>query len=668
MDTEHRLALPKGTVINQYRIESVLGYGGFGIVYKAQHMRLGNWLAIKEYLPQELATRESGTVHPLGTREQVDFQTGLDRFLAEAKQLVQFENHPNIVNCQDFIEENGTAYLVMSFEDGLPLSDLIRGREKNQQSFSEDELRRIITPLLKGLGVVHKQHVLHRDIKPGNIFIRRSDEQPVLIDFGAAKQNFTEHSKSMAPYSPGYAAIEQVESDGNLGPWTDIYAIGGVMWRIIASQNPPQVENRMSAVTRNRPDPMTSALELGKGKYSENLLKAIDKCLCLNEEDRFQSVEDVLSFLDGNEQAAASAPPPQAKPEKAAASTVSKPAGQQSSAGKYAIAAVLLIILAGGGYYGFTVYQQNEELRLQAEAERQRAEELAAEAAAEAAAALEVAEQAEAERLEQERLQAEAEQAEQERLEQERLEQQQQNQQRQQQQQEQLSQAIADLGQMISIPSGFFDMGDLSGTGDSDELPVHTVFIDNFELMEHEVTFAQWDSCVQAGICAQLNDQGTGRRELRPVTNANWNQVQTYIDWLNGQTGAGYRLPTEAEWEYAARAGSTAQYHWGNTHQCALAKMNNCGEAGTAEVMNYPDNDWGLFDMHGNAWEWVQDCARNNYNGAPDDGSAWTGESGCSRILRGGGWNSSEHQGRISFRNWMPATQASSSSGFRLAR
>ena len=375
MDSEHRLALPKGTVINQYKIDSVLGYGGFGIVYKAEHIRLGNWLAIKEYLPQELATRESGTVHPLGTREQVDFQTGLQRFLAEAKQLVQFEKSPNIINCQDFIEANGTAYLVMSFEDGLPLSDLIRGREKNNQTFSEDEILRILIPLLRGLALVHKQQVLHRDIKPGNIFIRRSDEQPVLIDFGAAKQNFTEHSKSMAPYSPGYAAIEQVETDGNLGPWTDIYAIGGIMWRIIARQNPPQVENRMSAVTRNRPDPMTSALELGKGKYSENLLMAVDKCLALNEEDRFQTTEELIACLQGEaiDSVTSSAPP---KAVSNSAANASKPG--TSSAGtekspvlRYAIFGVLAILLIVGGSYGFTAYQENAELRRLAEIERQ---------------------------------------------------------------------------------------------------------------------------------------------------------------------------------------------------------------------------------------------------------------------------------------------------------
>ena len=659
MDSEHRLALPKGTVINQYRIDSVLGYGGFGIVYKAEHIRLGNWLAIKEYLPQELATRESGTVHPLGTREQADFQTGLERFLAEAKQLVQFEKSPNIVNCQDFIEANGTAYLVMSFEDGLPLSDLIRGRERNNQTFSENELLRILIPLLQGLALVHKQQVLHRDIKPGNIFIRRSDEQPVLIDFGAAKQNFTEHSKSMAPYSPGYAAIEQVETDGNLGPWTDIYAIGGIMWRIIAKQNPPQVENRMSAVTRNRPDPMTPAVELGKGKYSENLLKAVDKCLALNEEDRFQSAEELIASLQGvavvSGASKGAAKTASGTPAEASGSRPVNGRTEKSSGLRFAIIGVLAVLILGGGGYGYTAYQDNLELRRQAEVERQRAEQAAADAAAESATLLEAADQAEQDRLEQERGNAEAEQAARDRLANE--------------EQTRLSQAIAGLGTMVTIPGGSFDMGDLSGTGDADELPVHTVYVDSFELMEHELTYAQWDACVQAGACASLSsDQGSGFRELRPVTNVNWNQLQNYIDWLNQQTGSGYRLPTEAEWEYAARAGSTNQYHWGNTHQCALADLNNCNSTGTSEVKSYPANDWGLFDMHGNAWEWVQDCARNNYNGAPDNGSEWVGNAGCSRILRGGGWDSTAAQGRISFRNWMPPNQAAPSSGFRLAR
>jgi serine/threonine protein kinase len=294
---DHRLALPVGTMLNQYQIESILGYGGFGIVYKARHSHLDDLVAIKEFLPQEIATREGTSVHPLGTKEQGDYDEGMQRFLAEAKQLVQFRKHPNIVSCTDFFEANGTAYLVMEFENGMPLSDLLRARQERGEALSEEQILSIIVPLLDGLKTIHDAGVLHRDIKPGNIFIRRSDEQPVLIDFGAAKQNFSQHSKSMAPYSPGYAAIEQVEEAGNLGPWTDLYAIGAIIWRILMGQNPVPVESRLTAVVRSKPDPMAALSEQSFDGFRQEFLQAVDRCLKLDESERFQSAAQLLQAL-----------------------------------------------------------------------------------------------------------------------------------------------------------------------------------------------------------------------------------------------------------------------------------------------------------------------------------------------------------------------------------
>jgi serine/threonine protein kinase len=297
MSNAHRLALPAGSQIQQYQIEDVLGYGGFGIVYKAKHMHLGQEFAIKEFLPQEIATREGNTVHPLSTKEHADYEEGMRRFLAEAKQLVQFRQHPNIVSCTDFFEANGTAYLVMNFEDGMPLSDLLVMRQKRDIALTENQFLNIVLPLLDGLRTIHENGVLHRDIKPGNIFIRRSDEQPVLLDFGAAKQNFSKHSKSMAPITPGYAAFEQSGEEGDLGPWTDIYAIGAVMWRMLANDNPPKVENRVRARIRGGDDPLTPATEIGRGQFSDALLRAIDKCLNVGESERFQSVRELENAL-----------------------------------------------------------------------------------------------------------------------------------------------------------------------------------------------------------------------------------------------------------------------------------------------------------------------------------------------------------------------------------
>ena len=239
---ELKIALPIGVVLHHYRLEAVLGHGGFGIVYKGRHEDLGAEVAIKEYLPAGIAVRDATAVQPLSSHARGDYEEGLRRFMEEAKRLLQF-NQPNLVRCRDFFRANGTAYLVMDFEDGLSLAELLRQREAAQDPFDEDDLRRIILPLLDGLAVVHEHAVLHRDIKPANIFIRRATEQPVLIDFGAAKQDYSQHSKSAWSHTDGYAPIEQVEEAGQLGPWTDIYAIGATMWRIIAGANPPKAES-----------------------------------------------------------------------------------------------------------------------------------------------------------------------------------------------------------------------------------------------------------------------------------------------------------------------------------------------------------------------------------------------------------------------------------------
>ncbi len=297
-------ALPPDTVLNcVYRVEAELGQGGFGIVYRARHHELGYPVAVKEYLPAELAIREGRSVHPRSGDCRQPYQEGMRRFLEEAKQLVAFRSHPNVVSYRDFFRANDTAYLVMDYEQGLPLSELLRAREEEGRPFQEEDLRKVMVPLVEGLARVHAAGVLHQDIKPGNILVRREDERPVLIDFGAAKQNFAEHSKSLAPFTEGYAAIEQV-GEGKLGPWTDLYAIGAVMWRMVAGgnrpfepPNPVKVESRTHAVWKGEADPMPSARELGRGRFSERVLEAIDQCLELRESDRVQGCAELLGLL-----------------------------------------------------------------------------------------------------------------------------------------------------------------------------------------------------------------------------------------------------------------------------------------------------------------------------------------------------------------------------------
>ena len=186
--------------------------------------------------------------------------------------------------------------------------------------------------------------------------------------------------------------------------------------------------------------------------------------------------------------------------------------------------------------------------------------------------------------------------------------------------------AISELNsEMVSIPGGSFRMGDLSGEGAADEKPVRTVTVPAFKLGKYEVTFAQWDACVADGNCYSPEDEGWGRSD-RPVINVSWDDVQSFIRWFNRKTGGNYRLPSEAEWEYAARAESTTEY-------------SKWGDEGTAPVGSFPANAWGLHDMHGNVSEWVQDCWNDSYEGAPTDGSAWTRGHCGQRVVRGSSWD-----------------------------
>ena len=301
-----REALPQGCVLRHYTIQAVLGHGGFGIVYKARHNELDQVVAIKEYLPSELAVREGATVRAKSADCETYFADGLRRFREEAKALIDFQRHPSTVACSEFFRANGTAYLVMEYVDGQPLSQVLREREAAGEPFTESDLLAIAVPLAEGLAHIHRVGVIHRDIKPANIVVRRADRQPVLIDFGAAKQAVAEHSRSLAPYTEGYAALEQV-ADGRLGPWTDSFGYGAVLWRMVAGgnrpwepPNPVKVESRANARVREAEDPLPTAKELGAGRFEEGLLETIDGCLQLRDTERLGDTERVVGLLQAS--------------------------------------------------------------------------------------------------------------------------------------------------------------------------------------------------------------------------------------------------------------------------------------------------------------------------------------------------------------------------------
>jgi formylglycine-generating enzyme required for sulfatase activity len=231
-----------------------------------------------------------------------------------------------------------------------------------------------------------------------------------------------------------------------------------------------------------------------------------------------------------------------------------------------------------------------------------------------------------------------------------------------------------DCPEMIVIPAGSFMMGSPAtekGRYTSED-PQHPVTIARpFAVSKFDVTFADWDACVSVRGCPQVSDSGFGRGS-KPVINVNWDEAQQYVAWFSKMTGKTYRLLTEAEWEYAARAGTTTAYFWGDEIGKGNANCNGCGSQWdnrqTSPVGSFKPNAFGLYDMHGNVGQWVQDCHHDDYKGAPTDGSAWT-SGDCSRgVVRGGSWVDGPQGLRAADRARDAAASRGGSRGFRVGR
>lgn len=284
-------ALPPGTVLREWRLEEVLGVGGFGIVYKARGIYFNELVAIKEYFPSSISERDAdATVVPIDSDAEEVHALGLKKFVEEAKLLWNLSTpsrHPNIVSVRSLFEIHGTAYMVMDFEDGVSLSKML----KQGRRFNERSLWNILQPIAEGLDNAHRVGVLHRDIKPPNILINE-DNRPVLIDFGSARFDTAEATSTKVTFhTPPYAAIEQYVKTYPQGPWTDIYALGVVMYECVTGEKPPEVLERLHAGL-GKP--------LAEGKwpgYSKRFLAGIDAAMIVKPDERPQSIGDWLAMF-----------------------------------------------------------------------------------------------------------------------------------------------------------------------------------------------------------------------------------------------------------------------------------------------------------------------------------------------------------------------------------
>ena len=738
--------LPAGARIEEFEIVRELGRGGFGITYLARDHALARLVAVKEYLPQDWGTRQGdGTIGPRSSTSATDYTWGLKRFVDEARVLARL-NHPGIVSVYRILEAAGTAYMAMEYVEGHSLAEELR----SSGPLPERRVREVLGGLAGGLAQVHAAGLLHRDIKPANVMLRAGDGSPVLIDFGAARQQMGRQSRSItAVLTPGYAPIEQYSPKGRQGPWTDVYALGAVAYAALSGQVPDD------ATERTMGDALKPVESIAASPVGPALGRAVAAALAMNPKDRPQDMAEWLTLLGGVGDVPATggrgatplldSPKPSRPsagrshfdPDPGHSDSVAPASAQRHRSGAGvgrkrrlwlgvggAAVAVLLVWLlprsTGDGEDVATppdpdsvaavveaaLELEPSEVRLiqrglleagfdPVEGDgligagtREAVRRLQASRGLEATGFLGAnladvlmesgreAERAEsAQRMAEERAQAEATRLAEARR---------------------AGRTFRDCGEcplMVVVPSGSFRMGSPGSEAGraGDEGPVHSVRIGQpLAVGAYEVTFGEWDACVAAGGCGgyRPDDRGWGRG-TRPVIDVSWEDARTYAQWLSRETGEGYRLLSEAEWEYSARAGTETARHWGEgeSGQCGYANgydevahdelerenrtPASCrdGYVNTAPVGTFGANGFGLYDMLGNVWEWTEDCVHEGYGGAPGDGSAWLSGGDCSRrVLRGGSWYDPPRNLRSANRYRDQAGLRGNLLGFRVAR
>ena len=585
--------LKNGTTLQggKYKIISMLGRGGFGITYLAENTMLDGKVAIKEFFFKEYCNRDEETSHVTiptdGNREIVErFKA---KFIKEARTIFKL-NHPNIVRIFDIFEENGTAYYVMDYIEGESLNEMV----KRRGAIPEAEAIGYIKEVGSALTYIHGKNINHLDIKPGNLMKRRDNNKIQVIDFGVAKQYdaATSEGTTTTPVgiSHGYSPSEQYQKNGvqTFSPQSDVYALAATLFKLLTGNTPPE-----AIVVQDEGLPEE---ELRMKGVSETVVSAIEAAMQTRTK-RTQSVAEFIKNLDANDDEA----------------TVVNEETRKA---------------------------EEEKRRKEAEAKRGAEEKAAPERQAREEAERKREEENKARRAKPKKIILWAVVAV-------------------------VAIALAVVGvgvlmnippsptlgtssytpniqeftvngvsfQMVEVRGGTFTMGATSEQGDAndDEKPTHEVTLSDYYIGKTEVTQALWEAVMG-------NNPSYFQGKSLPVENISWNDCKTFIVKLNALTGKTFRMPTEAEWEYAARGGSKSRgYKYsgsGNIDEVAWHKDNS--EEKTHEVGTKRPNELGLYDMSGNVWEWCNDWY-GDYSSASQTNPKGP-DSGANRIGRGGGW------------------------------
>ena len=718
--------LQSGTLLQggKYRIEEVLGQGGFGITYLAVQTNLKNRkVAVKEFFLKEHCERDASTSYvSMGTSGSKDLVLKFkNKFIKEAETIAEMDN-PHIVRIHDVFEENGTAYYVMEYLSCGSLSDRIPSG-----GLPESEAVGYIRQVADALSYIHENKILHLDIKPSNILFRKADEA-VLIDFGISK-HYDESGGSQTSSTPvgiseGYAPTEQYEREGisSFSASTDIYSLGATLYCLLSGHRPPKA----SIVLNDGLPPLPSSV-------SASTRVAVETAMSPKRKDRPQSVEDFLELLDtpvvtvsdeetmvvdsSSEESDGSS---SAKSETSESSSGSKSKGLSRGVKWFCGLAVGLVSLAvlffvinrrpdipdhkedivavdtsivehqgipasvennsdritpsvpvqeapepvkpsdpfasewESDYNTYSSliemgdeYSKNDATLSQAKSKYEQAAsyerkykgtKYADKFSKRASSSLKTVESRIAEKEEAEHKRNEAS----------------------------YSNGILRVKgieyPMVYVSGGSFDMGATSEQGSDAydrEKPVHRVTLSSYSIGKYEVTQKLWEA-------AMGSNPSSFKGTRRPVENVSWNDCQDFIRKLNELTGASFRLPTEAEWEFAARGGNSSRgykYSGSNSMDDVAWHIGNSGGE-THAVGGKSANELGLYDMSGNVWEWCSDWY-GEYSSSSQTNPKGPG-SGSYRVGRGGCWNDTAWGCRVSIRGSSAPGDRGSEVGLRL--
>ena len=582
-------------LINRFRVLRVLSnIGGFGRTYLAEDSQKLNEICVIK----QLAPKQSGTYA---------LKKATELFIEEAKRLQDLGEHPQIPTLFAYFEDNGFLYLVQQFIKGENLLDELAQKGK----YKETQIRELLLDLLPSLKFIHERQVIHRDIKPQNIMRRASDGKLVLIDFGASKQlTTTVHTQIGTQIgSYGYSPLEQIQL-GEAYPASDLFALGATCFHLLTGVHPFNLWtiNGFSWVNNWRQHlPSSVSQELGQ---------VLDKLLKIEIQERYQSADKVIKDLQipptiyvpqvGNKNQSLGNSP----------TTINR---RGFIYGGLFLGGVTVAFVGQNLFSGKhnptsisdTPTPENTPIPENTSTPKNTTstnnlQTFSFEVVRTNASGNIINRRNSSARY-----------------------------------------FTEDLGngvtlEMVEIPGGTFIMGSPENEAgrNSNESPEHQVTVPSFFMGKYQLTQAQYQAIMGSNPSAFKGNN-------RPVEQVSWNDAVIFCQRLSQKTGKNYRLPSEAEWEYACRAGTTTPFYFGESITTDLVNYDGNytyasapegkNRQQTTDVGSFPPNASGLYDMHGNVWEWCLDDSINSYNNAPTDGSALTGRS-STKLLRGGSW------------------------------